>query len=287
MTKLEGSSDGLSPSRGRERNSCFGFRHSFVIGASTFVLPSPRSFTVLRCRARVCSPFASLLLTGILGLLGGCRGGEETSAKDGWLPDVPLPEVAESQEDVQAQLREVERGSNQFHELMFKKRILEDLIRRQVGVEGHQQVEMAATNKGTACVDPQTGRIAFRALTCLNPDCPGRGKGGGPHLFVYETEEASIGPAGEVVWSTKPLPPEAEFPGIACPACGQVIFVRYYEPPEVILRRQALEKELREVREARQEARQANQPVPANLRTPNEIMVEMAELPKLFLIKEK
>ena len=45
--------------------------------------------------------------------------------------------------------------------------------------------EVVAEGSHSAAVDPESGELAFRALVCGNPECPGLESGGEPVRFVW------------------------------------------------------------------------------------------------------
>jgi hypothetical protein len=161
---------------------------------------------------------------------------------------------------------------------------LEELRKRE-GVEGFREVPVERTSSKMASVDLRSGKIVWRAMTCWNPDCIGQGKGGGPLLFVRKWDGAQIGPDGKIHWRI--LSGEALPEPTTCPRCGGRDFVRPYDSPEVEQRRQQLEEELKSARQARDEAEDAGLRAPAELRTPTEIMQELDELPKEFLLPQE
>jgi hypothetical protein len=172
----------------------------------------------------------------------------------------------------------------EFDAWRLKALIKLDEIRRSEGVAGFSQTSVARTGNQQGVVDVTSQRIAWRASTCWNPTCIGKGKGGGPLVFVKQFENASIGADGKLLWRTLN---EEELPTpIACPACGLLEFVRPYDEPEVEIRRNKLSEELSESRRIRAEAEAAGRLVPAGVRTPTEIMKEVTQLPKLFLIPD-
>jgi hypothetical protein len=204
-----------------------------------------------------------------------------------------IPAVPESLDDIRAQMRrliKVEDGKHlvtareEFDKWRLKALIKLDAIRRREGIAGFEQEPVQKTPSQQAVVDPTTNQIAWRAFTCWNPECLGKGKGGGPVAFAMKWEHASIGPGGKVVWRTlseKELPP-----AITCPVCGLADFIQYYDEPEAELRREQLTAELARSRQIRAEAETAGRLVPAGVRTPTEIMRELNELPKLFLLPQ-
>ncbi|MCE9551768.1 MAG: hypothetical protein K8T91_00090 [Planctomycetes bacterium] len=212
-------------------------------------------------------------------------------------PNPPIsrdtPVVEESLDDIRSQIARVVHVENNKHHITspeefdawrLKALIKLDQIRRLEGVEGFQQTPVEKTGSQQGVVDATSKKIAWRASTCWNPTCLGKGKGGGPLVFVKQFENASIGPDGNVKWRTLK---DDELPSaLACPVCGLVEFVRPYDEPEVEIRRKKLTEELSESRRIRAEAEAAGQLVPAGVRTPTEIMKESTQLPKLFLVPD-
>jgi hypothetical protein len=78
-----------------------------------------------------------------------------------------------------------------------------------------------------AIVDPQTKKIAWAAMVCDNPDCPGKskGKGGRPFLFTWPNPLLFVAEDGSVA-SGQPTTPEQlkefdKFKTVACPECAK------------------------------------------------------------------
>lgn len=126
------------------------------------------------------------------------------------------------------------------------------------------------------------GKLATRALTCANRNCPGvRESGDRPFLFVGRYKNVRQGPDGEPIWPK----PDSAVP-TPCPACGLEDTVFPYVPLETQRRMEQLRAELTASRQARDEARKARIPPPPTIRTPAEIMDEMQNLPLVFIIQE-
>jgi len=232
-----------------------------------------------------------VFLSLVCALFVGCkRASEEPSKAPPAAAGLPLPEVNETPDEIRAQMRALKvnvRGTPEFDDWKLKLMVANDKIFQREGVEGYRTVPVENTSKTSATVDPETGKIAWRAWTCYNPDCAGRGKGGGPLIFGKIWENARVDSTGQVVYDRVEIRNEdANKPPIVCPSCGKVEFLSSYCSPQIELRRRQLEQELRDVRAARDQARAAKKPKPDNLRSPAEILQEIAELPKLFLIPD-
>jgi hypothetical protein len=203
-----------------------------------------------------------------------------------------LPEVHETPDEIRTEMILHERLSAEFKQLQLKLMVANHKIVEREGVEGHRQVPVPKTSEINAYVDPQSGNIAWRAWTCYNPECSGRGKGGGPLIFVKKWNNARIGEERKVVYDLIQLTEDEEKeqrskPPIICPSCGRVVFLAPYDSPAAELRRRQLNDELREVRAARDRARASDEPYPPSLRTHSEIRQEIQELPKLFLVPDQ
>jgi len=258
--------------------SSFELRHSSFFRHADFVIVA------------LCLLACGLIVAAIAGCNHGSTGiGNEQLLIAG----VEVPKVDEPPSQLREQMIGLDPESTAFKEQQFKVLVAWDAIRRREGVDGFQQVvpagKVAEPAVDHACVDQATGKVAFRALVCWNPTCPGRGKGGGPALFVKEWDTAKAGADGKVAW----IPPR--FAGtqeeltkffIKCPHCGQAHGVAYYDPPEVVLRRRQLEEELRTARVARRQARDSGGQAPQDQRTPSQVMREINALPKLYLVPE-
>jgi hypothetical protein len=249
---------------------------------------------------RSSSPFARRGLAGLIVLLSlgclalfGCRGASEEQPKALPLPPAALllPEVTETPEEIRAQMKAqgVSRGTPEYEELKLKLMVANDKIFQREGVEGYRPVPVERTVSASGVIDPETGKIAWLAWTCYNPDCAGRGKGGGPLIFGKVWENARIDSTNQIVYDLVEAkgPEDGAKPPIVCPSCGKVEFLSSYCSPQTELRRRQLDQELNDVRAARDQARAAGTPVPGNLRNPSEIQQELQELPKLFLVPKE
>lgn len=125
-----------------------------------------------------------------------------------------------------------------------KPRALEQIKQEQLSLpalylthEGQQEV-IAPSDKGDVIVDPSSGKLAFRAWTCNNPDCPGkRPPGQRPYLFIWRDPLYFVNDRGEVDFD--PVPNRAEvivergcFLEPTCPEC-LTLRDRAKESPEV------------------------------------------------------
>ncbi|MCE9557003.1 MAG: hypothetical protein K8T91_26960 [Planctomycetes bacterium] len=220
-----------------------------------------------------------------------------SDARSGDRPQIPVqptaPVVQESLDDIRAHMAKlvlVEENRHriasqqEFDAWRLKALLKLDEIRQREGVTGFKQTSVEKTGSQNGVVDPASHQIAWRAFTCWNPACLGKGKGGGPVVFAKQWENAEIGADGKLAWRT--LKEDEQTSAITCPTCGLPDFVQYYDVPEVEIRRQKLAQELVKSREIRAAAEAAGQLVPAGVRTPTEIMKEQTELPKLFLVPE-
>lgn len=138
---------------------------------------------------------------------------------------------------------------------------------------------VAPQDAGLGYVDPQTGKIAWRALVCRNPDCADAAGTAKP--FTIAVPGARVGEDGQLL-----LPPADKIEAYArshlrCPTCGRFEELEQYEPPNVTTRRAQLNAELKAARQAR-----AGGDSHGNHRTPAEIMYELSTLPKLYLLPE-
>ncbi|MCE9553180.1 MAG: hypothetical protein K8T91_07350 [Planctomycetes bacterium] len=170
--------------------------------------------------------------------------------------------------------------SKEIEDEQFKLVIKLDELRKTHGVEGFEPVEILHPPGTVAIVDPKTGKLAWQAMICLNPDCPARGPGGGPLLFVSPVAGVSIGPNGEVV-DQSGQPDFSKSPN--CPICKRWEYCRVYEVPESTARYRELMQELIKSREAAMVQRRAN----PQAQIPNksvELQKEMGSLPKLYLV---
>ena len=111
--------------------------------------------------------------------------------------------------------------------------------------------------------DTETGKLAWRAHTCMNPACPSGASQAGPYLFVHAPAGAKLDAAGDV---HVPGAPQPAVP--PCPKCGKDQWVCEFELPEVVRRRAELEEELQASRAVRRGAAA----VPAGVRPPMEII---------------
>lgn len=253
----------------------------------------------LKCPGRPVAVVLVLLTLSSLPLAAGCSRTENKIQEKQPPLAAALPVVRETPDEIRAEMMHHERLSEEFKRLQLELKVSNHKILEREGVEGYRQVPVQKTGEISAYVDPQSGKIAWRAWTCNNPECKGRGKGGGPLLFVKKWDNARIGEQGAVVYDlvqedshTETLTEKDEKerrpkPPIVCPSCGRVEFLAPYDSPQAELRLRQLNDELREVRAARDRARASDQPYDSNLRTPTEIRQELQELPKLFLVPDE
>jgi len=199
----------------------------------------------------------------------------------------PLPDVDESLEDIRSHLTKWERGTPQYEAWRIKALIKLDPIRQQEGVEGLSQVVVDQEASDIAVVHGDPGRIAWRALTCWNPACLGKGKAGGPVLFVHPLKHASLGTDGKLRWRTLDEKELSAMSPVVCPVCAMPGHVRPYDTPQVELRRQQLTEEMEAARKVRAQAAEDKKLVPAGGRTPSEIMRDLSQLPKLYLVPDQ
>lgn len=163
-----------------------------------------------------------------------------------------------------------------------------DEIRIRDGVEGYKVVpteEAKEAHKGspTAFVDPNTGKVAWRALGCFNPRCPGRPNGG---IVIVARPVSNIGVGQGGALHMGPANPEDLNKPFPCPVCGSESYWQAYDPPETIRRRQELQRELNATYAAYNAASKRKQPMPRDVRPPNKILEEIDNLPKIFLVPE-
>lgn len=149
----------------------------------------------------------------------------------------------------------------------------------------YRQIRIAGP-PALARVDPRSGAIAWLALTCMNPTCQGKGFGGEPYLFADVTSGATVGADGEVA-APPPASVEYEVPLHACPVCGASgEAIAPYDPPDIRVRLMELQTELENARALRSAAEQAGRPSAAPLRPPTEIMKDISNLPRVYLVPE-
>jgi hypothetical protein len=143
-------------------------------------------------------------------------------------------------------------------------------------LEGYQPTA-AYDARAIAHYDQATGRWTWRAFQCRNPAC--KGQTGKPLLFAHQIPGVTLGENGKPIF-----PPEAAgmMGAAACPRC-QGSNVHVHTLPGVAARRAELEAELAASRAARQQATVTGD----EHRPPQQIMDEMAALPKLYLLPEE
>lgn len=122
--------------------------------------------------------------------------------------------------------------------------------------------------------DQATGRWSWQAFECRNPSC--NESGARPFLFPHVIKGANFGDDGKPVW------PKNAIMEPVCPKCGRKDKVAGYTLPETVARQAELEQELSASRNARQQGAATT----GEHRTPQEIMDEMAALPKVYLVAE-
>ena len=128
-------------------------------------------------------------------------------------------------------------------------------------------------------VDKATGELCYRAYECRNPDCPGKGSGDKPHLFIHRDVLVSVDASGEISWSQIPagqnpqdyIRAQGGYMAPTCPKCAELRdldnesdadrqkyqqFIELHEIPETAARREELEAEYQEAFEARERLRE-------------------------------
>lgn len=236
-------------------------------------------------RKAVCFLSVALFL-----VVGGCWSSKGTP------PVVPIdsaskkpepPVVSQTLEQVRQEMSRFDNFSPEFDEGRLKMAVLQDKARREHGVEGFQQHEPPSTaeyTSPTAVADPKTHRVAWRALTCCNPQCTALGREGGPFLFSIEYSWITVGPDGKINVGA-PNAAEMNRP-VYCPVCKSNGYIRFYDTPETAVREKALRDELKSSYSAYAEASQAGRPMPADVRTPDQVVKEIESLPKVYLVSE-
>jgi hypothetical protein len=174
--------------------------------------------------------------------------------------------------------------SPEFEDARLKLLIKFDEIMAREGIEGFQKASGPPSGGQMAVLDPATGQIAWRALACFNPDCSARGKGGGPYLFAYPVKSIKIGPDGKLMLDKTVNDQPSDPLGAQCPVCGSHDFCRPYEPAETVLRRRGLMKELASIRKVKKTAPNAQADGTHQPRTASDVMKELTELDKLFIV---
>ena len=133
---------------------------------------------------------------------------------------------------------------------------------------------------GDVHYDAENETFNWPAKVCKNPNCAG--EAGRPVVFVRALPDITLDASGRPVlpvwsdeenWELRPI----------CPVCNQDRWIAKYDPPEVAKRRAKLRAELDATRRARIESKQSGKPLPDGLRTPNEIMHDLANLPNLYM----
>jgi hypothetical protein len=153
------------------------------------------------------------------------------------------------------------------------------------GIQGYvpvtsDQAPPAQVGSQTAFVDPSTGKVAWRALACFNPQCAGNGKGG-LVMLAKPYSNLRAGSSGELIVA----PPNMEEYRVqpTCPVCGKSEYIRPYETPEATKRRHELEAELRASYAAYAKAAKSKIR-PEGVRSPETIMNDLASLKNIFLV---
>jgi len=213
--------------------------------------------------------------------LTGCSRPEAKTAVATVVPTITMPHVTETPDQIKAEMKKHEAFSPKFEEQRLKLLVLWEEIRKREGVEGFVTPPLTPSNDLAGCIDPATGQIAWRAMTCYNPECMGRGKGGGPLLFVRPNKAMVLGADGKIfITKDEDI---AEPDKCLCPACGSGGFIAAYDPPESFIRNRQLDEEMRKIAAVYHEAERTGKPVELVGRTPHEVMTNKAELPKLYM----
>ena len=122
-----------------------------------------------------------------------------------------------------------------------------------------------------AMQDPETGQLAWRAMTCKNPKCPSAAQPG-PHIFAHSVAGATVDSEGVIQAKG---PPDVLTP--VCPACKRRNTVEEYVLPEVVKRHAELDEELSAL---------SATPLPAGVRPPMEIVRDRLLQPQLYLLPQ-
>ena len=100
------------------------------------------------------------------------------------------------------------------------------------GIPGFRSIYVAGEYQ-TVIRDPESGKLAWRGMTCTHPDCTGKGHDGGPHIFPDIHPGLDIDANGQMTGR-----PNAG--ALRCPACNRLDKVELYSPPSTIDRRNEL-----------------------------------------------
>lgn len=157
----------------------------------------------------------------------------------------------------------------------------ETAIRERVASAGQNAV-LAHDYRQAAYYDAASGKLAWEALTCHNPDCASQQQSE-PLLFVKVNPHVRVDEQGQVVFSEQARRAAGGLSREHCPVCNRFKFVRPYLPPEVVARRQQLHTLKQAVRVIRRQAKASGTAIPADLRTPTDIDRELAALPAVYL----
>lgn len=226
--------------------------------------------------------FSSSLLTGCSqkpAVIGDSSGVEAPKTR-------VLPVVTQAPDEIRQEMKAYEPSSPQFEEARFKLTVVLDEIRKREGVEGFQTFDSPriVPTSPTFYIDPQSHKLYWRAIACWSPNCPGRGRGGGPFLFVRELPHVTVGSDGNAIVGD---PDMAEMmKPVICPVCKLPEFVHLYDLPESILLERELMTEFRRANQALAKAVKAGDPLPTNLRSIQDITRDLENIPKLFLAAE-
>ena len=143
--------------------------------------------------------------------------------------------------------------------------------------------QVVARHSGAAHVDPASGKISWPAVACTLDDCSGRGPNGEVFVFPFKIVGATVDANGQIAW-----PQTSRNHGVVrCPTCGRSDGVGHYDPPAVEHRKAELAEELALSRATFKAARRSDQPSPTDHRPPKEILDEIANLPRIFLLEQE
>jgi len=82
------------------------------------------------------------------------------------------------------------------------------------------QRQVTASDDKKNFVDEETGEICWRARACHNPDCPGKGSGGQPYLFISPNPAVFLNPDGTFGFDLEKANGANNDPTMgACPEC--------------------------------------------------------------------
>lgn len=251
----------------------------YAVGESTTVArsaserfaPQFHSSASGHCRAR---RLVSLLLLTLVCGCSGCR----------TEPAVPPHRTESSTTDSVSQTPDISSPANvpSPFALPAPKPMTEDVVKKYFLFPADKPIipyTKAGPFAGNFFVDPNSGKLAWKAMVCTATDCPGRKPDKPPERFAMRHVNLYPLPDG----TTPNMMSDGAGPQ-ACPYCGRSQTITEYLSPADESRKTRLAAELQQAYTQRAAARAAGRQAAEGVRTPQEVMDEINSIPRHYLL---